>query len=121
MAWEHPAPAKMLERTAMLADRSTTTTRDLALLPHDRRETDAEGAMPTSMGAAEKVLLEKALTVSGGGLPQGSESGCALCGKRRAVRHWMTRDVIVIAAYRTPSHTLKETDPSKRTGPSAQG
>jgi len=58
--------ANVLERSAILADRSTITARDLALLPSELQgESDQAGA-PTSMDAIEKVAIEQALTATGG-------------------------------------------------------
>ena len=58
--------ANVLERSAILADRSTITARDLALLPSELQGESDQGGAPTSMDAIEKVAIEQALTATGG-------------------------------------------------------
>ncbi len=56
--------ANVLERSAILADRSEITPSDLALLP--AREDTSEEAAPTTMNSIERAAIEQALTTTGG-------------------------------------------------------
>ena len=57
----------MLERTAILADRSLITARDLALLPNELDPTMQTAAVaPASMDELQRTAIEQALAATGG-------------------------------------------------------
>jgi len=59
--------ANVLERSAILADRSMITPADLALLPNELEPATAGAPVtPTSMDALEKAAIEQALAATGG-------------------------------------------------------
>jgi len=59
--------ANVLERSAILADRSMITPADLALLPNELEPATAGAPVtPTSMDALEKAAIEQALAETGG-------------------------------------------------------
>ena len=59
--------ANVLERTAILADRSLITARDLAVLTNELEPTAQAGAAaPTSMDELQRAAIEQALAATGG-------------------------------------------------------